>query len=215
MPQLSSNKEDKNFNYQKIRDEIINSCSESDKKTIALFEQGLENNNLTEDFYVAANKSNSRFIRLYYKLDMAIRNKQVESLAENIYSNEQIQEKINKYSIHLPISPLNPYIEEKDIEANLDRFDQQELESIFSGDNILEKEKRLDDFRWNKINNFTSFDFFNIDSILAFLVKGKMVDRWSRLDPEKGKLFFKQLIDEVRGTYNKNKLSYKIDENNG
>ena len=58
-------------------------------------------------------------------------------------------------------------------------------------------------------------DFFNIDVILAFLAKGYLVDRWLKLDADKGKHLFRKLVDEVRGTFDKNKLIYAIDENNG
>ena len=46
------------------------------------------------------------------------------------------------------------------------------------------------------------------DVILAFLAKGYLVDRWLKLDADKGKHLFRKLVDEVRGTYDKNKLIY-------
>lgn len=214
LPILSQNKEDSAFNYRKIRDEISSQLSEEDLKAVALMEKGFNSSNLNQAYYQEVAKSSNKFLRLYNLLDMAIRNKKVEALAQSIYG-DQAAEKIEKYSISLPADPLNAYKEPKDVEAALDKFDNQALDSIFAMSDILEKEKRLDDFKWEKINSFTSFDFFNLSSVLAFLVKGSMIQRWNSLDASKGKELFKRLIDEVRGIFNKDKLIYKIDEHNG
>ncbi len=181
---------------------------------MTLMEEGFNSENLNQDYFKRVAKSSNKFLRLYYLLDMSIRNKAVNYLAENIYG-KNAAEKIEKYTVELPKDPLNSYKEQKDIEAVLDKFDTQALDSIFALNDILEKEKKLDDFRWEKINSFTSFDFFNLNTILAFLAKGRMIERWNKLDAVKGKELFKRLIDEVRGTFNKDKLIYKIDEHNG
>ena len=214
LPILSQNKGDSSFNYQKIRDEIASQLSKEDLKEVSLFEKGFNSEALNESYYKEVTKSSNKFLRLYYLLDMAIRNKKVENLAESIYG-ASAAEKIEKYTVSLPADPLNAYKEPKDTEASLDKFDTQALDSIFSLTDILEKEKRLDDFKWEKINSFTKFDFFNLSSVLAFLAKGNMIQRWNKLDAAKGKELFKRLIDEVRGTFNKDKLIYKIDEHNG
>lgn len=214
LPQLSQNKEDAAFDYEKIRNLICSQLTPSDIKKVELFESGFNSENLNSSYYQKVSKGSNKFMRLYYSLDMAIRNKKVELLAQSIYESKS-QEKIEQYRVSLPTSPINAYLEPKDSEAELNKFDIQTLEQIFSNNNILEKERQLDDFRWEKINQFTSFDFFNLSTILAFLAKGKMIQRWTKLDAKRGKEMFIKLIDEVRGTFNKEKLRYKIDEHNG
>lgn len=201
LPVLSSGGEDKSFSYKQLRDEIYSQCSKKDRALIDFFEKGFEEEELTRDFYLAALKGKNRFIREYFTLDLAIRNMKVGSVARKLYSPETAKEKIEAYSMDIPAAP--------------ESGDAQRLENIFRNPDIVEKEKQLDDFKWDKINEITIFDYFCIDSILAFLAKGKLVDRWNILDKEKGKELFKKLVDEVRGTYDKNKLSYTTDENNG
>ena len=41
-----------------------------------------------------------------------------------------------------------------------------------------------------------------MDVILAFLAKGKLIDRWNKLDRKTGEEMFRKLVDEVRGTFN-------------
>ena len=43
-------------------------------------------------------------------------------------------------------------------------------------------------------------DYFNMNAILAFLVKAKTVQRWAELDAAKGQEMFKKLVQEIRGT---------------
>ena len=43
-------------------------------------------------------------------------------------------------------------------------------------------------------------DYFNMNAILAFLVKAKTVQRWAELDPAKGEEMFHKLVMEIRGT---------------
>ncbi len=201
LPLLSPGGEDRGFNYAKLRDEIYSQCSKKDRTLIDLFEKGFAEENLTKEFYDSALGSRSHFVRDYYTLDLAIRNKKVESVAGKLFAPDVASRKVAAYSLEM--------------KAPLEQEDERRLDSIFRNTDIVEKERQLDDFKWGKINEFTLFDLFCIDNILAFLAKGKLVDRWNILDKEKGKSLFKKLVDEVRSTYDKTKLSYTTDENNG
>ena len=212
---LTKGGEDRSFNLAKIREEILAQCSEKDCQAIDFFCRIFEGGNLDKDFYLKAQGSQSRLTRLYSKLDRQIRNMTVASAAKVLYSPEQAEELTQKYQIEISPDPYGDYIEPSDTEADLLATDRQALTSIFSDENIVSKEKRLDEFKWDKINSFTTLDFFNIDCILAFLAKGHLVSRWLKLDAGEGKHLFRKLVAEVRGTFDKNKLKYTIDENNG
>ena len=215
LPVLSKGTEDKSFSLAKVKDEILLQCNEKDVELIGFFCKIFDGSALDTAYYQKASRSSSRFVRLYSKLDLQIRNMSVEQSAKRIYSPEKADELISRYQVSLQDDPYGDYREPVDIEADLGVADRQALASLFAEDDIVSKEKRLDEFKWEKINSFTTMDFFNIDVILAFLAKGHLVDRWLKLDAEKGKHLFRKLVEEVRGTYDKNKLIYAIDENNG
>lgn len=86
-----------------------------------------------------------------------------------------------------------PYQEEF---AELDKADK-----VFSVKDLLEREKLLDRLCWNKAAELVDFDIFTIETILSLLVRLHIVARWNRLDPDTGSQLFKQLVDEVRGTF--------------
>lgn len=75
------------------------------------------------------------------------------------------------------------------------------LKQIFAMDNLIERERRLDNLIWDKINEITSKELFNINILLAFFTKARIVERWTRLDPESGRELFARLVNEVRGTF--------------
>ena len=48
-------------------------------------------------------------------------------------------------------------------------------------------------------------DVFDIEAILGFIAKLKIIDRWDKLDPETGRELFRKLVEEIRSTYDNKK----------
>lgn len=65
--------------------------------------------------------------------------------------------------------------------------------------NLLEKEHKIDMVRWAQADEIATFDYFNIDAVLAYLVKVNMVSRRSLLDPVRGREMFNRLLAELDG----------------
>ncbi len=74
------------------------------------------------------------------------------------------------------------------------------LFQILDSPDMLEKERRLDQLRWEKADEFTDFDYFNINKILAYAVKINIIHRWMTLDEKTGREMFRRLIGEMTGT---------------
>ncbi|MCI1720847.1 MAG: DUF2764 domain-containing protein [Bacteroidales bacterium] len=203
LPELAPGGENNLFNYSAVREEIYKQCSADDQKLIEFLESGFDENSLSGEFYVKAEESKSLFIKRFFRLDRIIRNIKVSFLAGKLFKGEDVNQDdlVKKYSVLLPSDEQGGYKEEEGASVTLDSSEIQNIETIFHNTDILEKERKLDEFKWNKINEFTAFDFFDINVILAFLVKGKLVERWNKLDRETGKALFKKLVDEVRGTF--------------
>lgn len=81
----------------------------------------------------------------------------------------------------------------------------EELISTLGNDDMLLKEHKLDNIRWNKINDMSTFNYFNIDSILAYIAKISIINRWLMLDKETGRKMLKKLTDELAN----NKLNFE------
>ncbi|MDG5799041.1 DUF2764 family protein [Marinilabiliaceae bacterium ANBcel2] len=79
--------------------------------------------------------------------------------------------------------------------------DIEELIQIFEIDNITERELKLDKYQWQYFDEITFFNYFTIEKVLAFLQKMFIVERWMKLDSEKGKEMFNQLLKDLEADF--------------
>lgn len=73
------------------------------------------------------------------------------------------------------------------------------ITAIADESNLVEKEHKIDLIRWNEAEELSVFDYFNINTILAYIVKVDIVARWSLLSPEKGREMLDRLMRELDG----------------
>lgn len=69
-------------------------------------------------------------------------------------------------------------------------------------DDVMDRERKLDMIRWNMADELTTWDYFNINFVLAFFVKAGIINRWLKLDAKVGEELFKRLFDDLKATYN-------------
>ena len=91
------------------------------------------------------------------------------------------------------------YLEGKPVEEEFPESDKTAI--LFRIDDLLEREKLLDRLAWDKAAELVDFDILTIDTVLSLLVRLHIAARWNRLDPDTGARLFKQLVNEVRGTF--------------
>lgn len=78
------------------------------------------------------------------------------------------------------------------LEQELDYFDV--IQRISEESDIYERERKIDHFRWNWLEENTVFDYFNIEQIFAYLCKLQILERWVSLNAEEGERVFRELI---------------------
>ena len=74
-----------------------------------------------------------------------------------------------------------------------------DLMKIVECDDPVEKEKRIDAFKWLWLEDQTFMDVFSIDAVFAYVCKLEMLERWAKLDVETGRETFRQIIENLRG----------------
>ena len=87
------------------------------------------------------------------------------------------------------------------MEAEGEFEEAQKLDAVLNQEDILSRERGMDDLMWSKIESITTFDYFDINVILGFIARLNIVARWLKLDPETGKRMFARLVEGVRGSY--------------
>ncbi len=179
LPELTSGFEASGFDYASIKESIVELLSDKDRELVDLMEEGFDENNLGAAFYGKAAESKNRFIREYFDFDGRLRNMKVNYLAKRLGKQG------DSYLVELP---------EADFE------EERQIAEILENADFVQREQRMDELKWEKASDIARMDYFNMNAILAFLVKAKTVQRWAELDTAKGEEMFRKLVKEIRGT---------------
>ena len=93
--------------------------------------------------------------------------------------------------------------EDKDIiDIRTEEFEKAaEVDQILLGKDIIAREKAIDDLYWEKLDELSLMHYFDMNVIMAFILKLHIIDRWHILDENTGREMFKKLVDEVRSTF--------------
>ena len=172
-------------------EEIVSLCSDKDRELIDFLMNGYMDENLNSDFYAKALTHKDRFISEYFRFDLNVRNAKVK------YLNKALGRPSGKDVLSFPEDA-----DQKVLDAASEEFEESaDLETVLNAGDILSRERGIDDLMWEKIDNLTTFNYFDIDAILGFITKLNIVARWYKLDEQTGREMFKRLVDEVRGTF--------------
>ena len=82
------------------------------------------------------------------------------------------------------------------LEQELDYFDA--ILKISEETDIYERERKIDKFRWDWLEENTVFDYFNIEYLFAYLCKLQILERWVQLNAEEGERVFRELIANMK-----------------
>ncbi|MCL2738035.1 MAG: DUF2764 domain-containing protein [Bacteroidales bacterium] len=190
----------KNFDYEHIIEHVFENIDKGDMKYLRFLLSGL--GNPAPYFYLKAAKSKNSFIRQYFLLDASLRNIQAGIAARKTGQTPDaylVGDDMTTEAIRTS----------KAGDFDLESEDLQRIVSIFGVSDIWDREQKLDLFRWEKVNEIAFFQYFNMDAVLAFVMKAFLVNRWMQLDKEKGDTMFRQLLKECRGASEYTKMPEK------
>jgi len=181
-----------NVNAEALIAEIREQLSGRDQTVLDQLLAGYDDEQLTEDFYRQILRHKNRFLREWFRFDLDLRNATVG------YLNHQLHRAPDHDKILL---------EEREVEE----FPELEAaERILRGADILQRERGLDELRWHKIDEITLLDYFDLETLLGYVAKLKIIDRWLQLDPDSGRALFRRMVEEIRTTYDNKKQNITI-----
>ena len=181
-----------NVNAEALIAEIREQLSGRDQTVLDQLLAGYDDEQLTEDFYRQILRNKNRFLREWFRFDLDLRNATVG------YLNHQLHRAPDHDKILL---------EEREVEE----FPELEAaERILRGADILQRERGLDELRWHKVDEITLLDYFDLETLLGYVAKLKIIDRWLQLDPDSGRALFRRMVEEIRTTYDNKKQNITI-----
>lgn len=194
--------------------EFISSLKEGDEIADAVFPSYLSTfifeyfNATAEDDFLYED----RLAALYYEYAMKCKNKFVSSwFAFNLTMNN-ILVALTARKFKMDIAPLivgdtevcealrTSGARDFGLTGEVDFLDQ--LVKISETEELVEREKKIDQLRWNWMEEATFFNYFTVECLFVFLLQLEMIERWISLDKEKGNQLFRSIIatlkDEVQ-----------------
>ena len=173
-------------------DEIREQLSAPDNAALDFLLSGYDPDQMTPEFYQRALKHKNRFLRQWFAFDLDLRNTTVA------YLNDSLGREEGQDIMQLEGRGREEFPEEESVNK------------VLRGADILERESGLDELRWRKIEEITMMNYFDIEAVLGFVVKLKIIDRWLQLDPDSGRALFRRMVEEIRSTYDNKKQNIAI-----
>ena len=151
---------------------------------------------LLEIYYRICDSSKSRFLREWSQFDRNLRN---------------VCAALTARRMGIPVADVvvgKGYVVESLVRSSAADFGlkgevgylDRVIAAVADEENLLEKEHRIDSLRWEMSEELTTFDYFNIDFILGYLVRVGIVARWQALDRERGLEMFTRLLASLDGS---------------
>ncbi|MDR2125457.1 MAG: DUF2764 domain-containing protein [Prevotellaceae bacterium] len=213
-----------NFEQNTLAEKITNRCGlpkymhdfieifENDKNEdypddiLKLYERDRENL-LQTLFYDETLKMKNRFIQQWFTFDRDLRNIQAAIIARRL----QIDASAYFVGQHAEILAKSTAADFS-LSSEIDWMHR--IVQIAEIQDACERELKIDLFRWEKIDEFSVYNYFDIDAVLSFMQKADIAERWLSLDRQKGKEMFKKLIGDLMKTCDTQKVFNKKDIKN-
>lgn len=161
-------------------------------------EEGLlEEDRLAALYYAYAMKSKNKFVSAWFDFNLTIKNILVAFTARK-YKMEVAPLIVGDTEVceALRTSGARDF----GLSGELDYLEP--LMKISETEELVEREKKIDQLRWNWMEEKTFFNYFTIERLFVFLLQLEMIERWMALDEEKGSQLFRSMIaalkDEVQ-----------------
>ena len=181
--------------FNSVISDIKRDLDDKDSALVDFLMNGFSDKGLDADFYAAALRHRNRFLREYFRFDLNLRNAKVR------YLNAQLGREPDQ-DVMTGEDPEAPDVDIDGFRFTGGEFEEAlKVENILSGTDLVAREKGLDDILWDKIDSLATFHYFDIEAVLAYIAKLRIVTRWLNLDEEVGRDVFRRLLKDVRGTY--------------
>lgn len=160
-------------------------------------ENFLLENRLAALYYAYAMECKNKFVSSWFAFNLTVNNILV-ALAARKYKMELSSVIVGDTEVCEALRTSNA--RDFGLTGEVDCMEQ--LMKISEISELVEREKKIDQLRWNWMEEATFFDYFTIERLFVFLLQLDMVERWMVLDKEKGNLLFLNIIatlkDEVQ-----------------
>lgn len=143
-----------------------------------------------------ARKCDNKFISEWFEFDLNITNiltaincRNYEMSLEGAIAgdNEVAQSIRSSNAKDFGIAAIFPYLDE--------------VLRIADESNLLEREKKIDNLKWQWIEDNAVFKYFTVEKIFAYILQMEIIERWSVLSSEKGDAIFRGFVSKLQASF--------------
>ena len=148
---------------------------------------------LTSDYYSYAMRTRNSFASAWFEFNLNLNNIQSAisarkykiDVASTIVGDTDVCEMLRTSNARdFGLGDTLPYLEN--------------IQRISEIDDLLEREKKVDQLKWNWMEDESFFNYFTVERLFVFLLQLEMIERWISLDKDKGNELFRALIQGLK-----------------
>lgn len=153
-------------------------------------------NLLTEMYYDYVLKTKNKFLKQWFEFNKNLNNILIghncrkyemnaenQLLGDNFVANAILKSNAKDFGLEVEL----PYV--------------SDILALAENDNLMAREKGIDQLKWDKVEEITLFDYFTIDVVLAYTIKLDIAYRWLELDEATGREMFGKIIDDLKSGF--------------
>jgi hypothetical protein len=153
-------------------------------------------NLLTEMYFDYVLKTKNEFLKQWFEFSQNLNNilighncrkynLEVEKqlIGDNFVSNAILNSNAKDFGLEVEL----PYV--------------SDIITLVDNENLLAREKGIDQLKWDKVEEITLFDYFTIEVVLTYTIKLDIAYRWLELDEETGREMFAKIIDNLKSGF--------------
>jgi len=153
-------------------------------------------NILTEMYFDYVLKTKNEFLKQWFEFNQNLNNLLIGTNCRK-YNLEAEKQLIGDNMVTTAILSSNA----KDFGLDVELPYVSEIIALAENENLLAREKGIDQLKWNKVEEITLFDYFTIEVVLAYTIKLDIAYRWLELDEETGREMFAKIIDNLKSGF--------------
>ncbi len=153
----------------------------------------LPEDHLSGLYYAYAMKCSNKFVASWFAFNLTINNVLV-ALTARKYKWEVASLIVGDTEVSETLRTSNA----RDFGLGSEVDNLELLVKIAEMNDLVEREKKLDQLRWAWIEEATFFNYFTVERLFVFLLQLEMIERWISLDKEKGSLLFRSIIETLK-----------------
>jgi len=162
----------------------------------ALIETMSWEDQLTSLYYDYATQTDNRFISSWYRMNLHLINvltafncrKYGLNIEASVLGNNEVSEALRtSHAKDFGLLPIFPEIDE--------------LIKIAEIEDFFERERKIDLFKWNWLEENGFFHYFDVERLFIYLVKLDLLERWASLEKATGQKVFREMVLEIKKAF--------------